>query len=103
MLERANQQRDPQRRLALLQEAERMVALAVPVVPLYVYTRSELLKPYVRGHVLNSEARHLYKYWWIDRRWYTGVPTSDLPHGFPDPPSTPSQAPSAARAPGAKL
>jgi len=87
MLEHANRERDPQRRLALLQEAERMVADAVPVVPLYVYTRSELIKPYLRGHVLNSEARHLYKYWWIDRRWYTGVPTTELPHGFPEPPT----------------
>lgn len=83
LLERANRQLDPRRRRELLMEAERIAMDAVPVLPLYVYTRSELLKPYVRGHAINYETRHLFKYWWIDTRWYDGVPSTTLPDDFP--------------------
>jgi hypothetical protein len=54
-----------------------------PVLPIYVYTRSELTKPYLMGDVINFENRHYLKYWWIDKRWYDGVPTTKLDHGFP--------------------
>jgi oligopeptide transport system substrate-binding protein len=68
LLEHANHQRYPAARMQLLQEAERYLMRAVPVIPLYVYTRSELVKPYLRGHALNYEGRQQFKYWWIDAR-----------------------------------
>jgi oligopeptide transport system substrate-binding protein len=82
VMRRANQQTDKAARLALLREAEQVAMDAVPVIPVYTYTRSELIKPYVRGHVIN------YEYWWIDRRWYDGVPGSQLDDGLPPRPAS---------------
>ena len=48
-----------------------------------LYSRAELVKPYLRGHALNYELRYQYKHWWIDQRWYKGTPVDVLPHGFP--------------------
>lgn len=86
LLDRANAQHDPAQRMALLREAEKMAMDAAPLIPLYVYTRTEMIKPYLMGHVLNFETRHLHKYWWIDRRWYHGVPEEPLPQQFPPQP-----------------
>jgi hypothetical protein len=36
--------------------------------------------------VINYEARHLFKCWWIDTRWYKGIPSTRLPDGFPPEP-----------------
>jgi oligopeptide transport system substrate-binding protein len=83
LLRRANTERDPGARLQLMQQAERIAMDAAPIIPIYVYTRSELIKPYLMGHVINYENRHLFKYWWIDERWYRGVPSSRLDAGFP--------------------
>ncbi|MEY4576828.1 MAG: hypothetical protein RL701_1531, partial [Pseudomonadota bacterium] len=88
LLERANRQHDAKQRLDLLAQAERLLMREAPVIPMYVYTRSELIKPYLRGHAINNEARHLFKYWWIDTRWYHGVPTTELPDGFPPTPES---------------
>jgi oligopeptide transport system substrate-binding protein len=88
LLHAANRQRDPQARLAQLREAEQIFAEQLPVIPIYVYSRAELIKPYLRGHALNYELRYQYKYWWLDQRWYKGTPSSELPHGFPPIPAT---------------
>ncbi|HET8937903.1 MAG TPA: peptide ABC transporter substrate-binding protein [Polyangiales bacterium] len=87
LLRLANLQRDPALRLSQLREAEQIFARELPVIPIYVYTRSELVKPYLRGHALNYECRYMYKYWWIDERWFSGQPSDQLPHGFPPPPA----------------
>ena len=53
-----------------------------------MYTRSELNKPYLMGNVINFESRHMFKWWWIDKRWYDGVPSTKLDHGFPPRPTS---------------
>jgi len=86
LLRRANRTTDKAQRLALLRQAERIGVDAAPLIPLYVYTRQELTKPYLMGSVINYEGRHIFKYWWIDQRWYRAVPTTKLDHGFPPSP-----------------
>jgi oligopeptide transport system substrate-binding protein len=66
LLRRANATQDKRGRFRLLREAETLAMEHAPVLPIYVYTRSELLKPYVKGHTLNYENRFLFKHWWID-------------------------------------
>ena len=83
LLRRANLNTVPAERMALLKEAELLALDEAPLLPVYVYTRSELTKPYLMGNVLNFENRHMLKYWWIDRRWYQGVQGNRLDHGFP--------------------
>ncbi|HKU41865.1 MAG TPA: peptide ABC transporter substrate-binding protein [Polyangiales bacterium] len=83
VLRRANQTTDKAERLALFKQAEAIAMEAAPLLPFYIYTRSELTKPYLRGSVINFENKHLFKYWWIDRRWYSGRQENALDHGFP--------------------
>lgn len=87
LVRRANQTIDKTARLALLKQAETLAMEAAPLLPLYVYTRSELLKPYVVGFTSNYEARHFWKYWWIDKRWYDGAPRDRLDPRLPPSPS----------------
>ncbi len=84
LLREANTQLDPARRLELMREAEVLAMDATPIIPIYVYTRSEVIKPYLMGNWLNYQNHPQFKYWWIDERWYHGVPTTALAN---DPPA----------------
>jgi ABC-type oligopeptide transport system substrate-binding subunit len=84
LLRQANTQTDPARRMQFLREAEALAMDATPVIPLYVYTRSEVIKPYLMGNWLNYQNHPQFKYWWIDERWYDGVPASPLPNLPPE-------------------
>jgi oligopeptide transport system substrate-binding protein len=83
LLRRANLKTVKSERMALLRQAEMFAVEEAPLLPVYVYTRSELSKPYLMGNVINFENRHLLKYWWIDKRWYDSVPATRLGPGFP--------------------
>lgn len=87
LLRRANRTQDPAARLAWLREAEALSKEAAPLLPLYVYTRAELSKPYLMGRFSNVQARTLMKYWWIDPRWYHGVPAQRADDVAPPRPS----------------
>jgi oligopeptide transport system substrate-binding protein len=66
LLQAANRTGDSRQRLARLREAEAIMLEAQPLIPLYVYTRSQLVKPYVRGIEGNHQDRHPWKHIWID-------------------------------------
>jgi oligopeptide transport system substrate-binding protein len=66
LLQAANRESDPATRLERLREAEALALAAQPLIPLYVYTRSQLIKPYVRGIEGNHQDRHPWKHIWID-------------------------------------
>jgi oligopeptide transport system substrate-binding protein len=83
LLREASRTQDGARRLALQREAEAIAMQEVPLIPLYTYTRSELVKPYLMGHFNNVQSRLLMKHWWIDQRWYDGVPRERLPNIAP--------------------
>jgi oligopeptide transport system substrate-binding protein len=88
----ANETLDPTRRLALLREAEARAMDAVPIIPIYTYVQTNMMKPYVRGAWQNFQQRDLFKYWSIDERFYAGVP--DVVAADPPPPLLrPSPAP----------
>lgn len=76
LLAKANALVDADARLAVLREAEALMLGEAPLIPFYVYTRAELWKPYLKGMWPNYANRHAFKYWWIDERWYDGVPTT---------------------------
>ena len=77
LLEKANRQTEPKKRLELLRQAEALALEDQPLIPLYVYTRSQLIKPYVRGIWGNHQDRHPWKSIWID----TSIPKFDK-HSF---------------------
>ncbi len=81
MLNDANAEQDPSKRLAMMRKAERYMMDQQPLIPLYLYTKSCLVKPYVRGIWGNYQDRHLWKYIWIDESWI-----DDPSQPFPDDP-----------------
>ena len=83
LLQQSKTELDHQQRLAILRQAEQHLMNQQPVLPIYVYTRSQLVKPYVRGIWSNYQDRHPWKYLWIDEKWYDGVP---FPDADPPPP-----------------
>ena len=82
LLHRGNTHPDPQERMRLLREAEAMAMEEQPLLPIYVYTRAVMVKPFIRGYWGNGLDRHEWKWLSIDERYYDGVPDELLP----DPP-----------------
>ena len=77
MLEQANQYNDSEERLKILRKAEALALEEQPLIPLYVYTRTQLIKPYVRGIWGNHQDRHPWKYMWIDESFKPYEASSD--------------------------
>lgn len=87
LLRESNQQTDPQTRLAMMREAEALAMEQQPMIPLYVYTTTQMIKPYVRGIWSNYQDRHPWKYIWIDEQYYEGVPETPQPSVPPPDPA----------------
>ncbi len=69
LMARAAAELDPVRRLAILAQAEALVLDQAPVIPIYHYSTSELVKPYVRGLYPTALDTHPLKSVWIDHDW----------------------------------
>jgi oligopeptide transport system substrate-binding protein len=64
-MERSVREADPERRRALLAEAEALLLEEVPVVPIYFYSQFHLVQPNVRGWEMNLRDVHLAR--WISK------------------------------------
>ena len=75
---------DPARRMAMLREAETLLLSEAPVIPIYHYTTTELVKPYVRGLYSTPLDNHPLTHVWIDRDWQrheaAGAAAADAPN-----------------------
>ena len=60
---------DPQASIRLYRQAEAMTVAAMPRLPLYFYTKSSLVKPYVKGFYPNASNEHPLRWMWIDSAW----------------------------------
>ncbi len=58
LLARASAEGDLQRRGELLQLAERILLESMPFIPLYFYTRTRMVKPWVSGFESNYLSHH---------------------------------------------
>jgi len=85
LLREANREPDPTARLEKLRAAEALALAEQPLIPLFVYTRSQLVKPYVRGIWGNHQDRHPWKYISIDEGFDPDAP----PAADPPPPVRP--------------
>lgn len=74
MLDEANRTLDLKERLSKLRAAEEYLMDAQPVLPIYIYARTQMIKPYLKGISPNDQDRHQWMYLWIDERWYDGKP-----------------------------
>ena len=99
LVEAALRQPDKTKRLSMYQEAEAMALADMPLLPIYIYTRSWLSKPYLRGVYSNDRDMHPFKYIWIDEAWRPGQPYGPDPDNeagfgtFVQPLSDPAQWP----------
>jgi len=62
LLDRAAREADPGRRMALLEEAERVVLDDMPILPIYYYVTKRVVKPWVLGYEDNIMDRHHSRY-----------------------------------------
>jgi ABC-type oligopeptide transport system substrate-binding subunit len=69
LMEQANAEPNPQRRLDLLAKAEAILLDQMPVIPLYYYASVKLKKPFVRGWYDNPLDQHPAKFMSIDNDW----------------------------------
>lgn len=58
--------KDPAASMSKYRDAEAKLVEAMPRLPLYFYTKSTLIKPYVRGYYTNAANRHNICWMWID-------------------------------------
>ena len=87
LLDESNRIIDPKARLQKMREAEAVLAEQVPVISLYVYTRSYMKKPWLLGFWPNHFDNHSWQYFHFDERWYDGVPDTPAPNPLPELPS----------------
>jgi ABC-type oligopeptide transport system substrate-binding subunit len=69
LIHRAAAELDSARRLATLAQAESLLLDQSPVIPIYLYTVNDLVKPYVRGIYPNALDTHPLRDVWIDHDW----------------------------------
>jgi len=70
---------DPARRFASLAEAESLALDQSPYLPIYLYSTSELVKPWVRGIYPTALDVHPLTYVWIDHEWRQHEPLAGSP------------------------
>lgn len=58
LIERASGENDPDRRAELLQQAERLLLEDMPILPIYFYVTTKLVKPWVGGYESNIMDHH---------------------------------------------
>ncbi|MEM6733602.1 MAG: peptide ABC transporter substrate-binding protein, partial [Myxococcota bacterium] len=80
-----NSTQDRTRRARLMAEAESLLVENVPAIPLYVYARTDLVKPYVSGYWGNLQNRHPFKWMGIRSEWYDFDAYPNTPKESPDP------------------
>lgn len=79
MIRGANQESDGEKRLEMLREAEKIISDEQPMMPLFIYTRTHIKKPYLKGFWFDYQGHHLWKYMWIDERYYDGKYHKETP------------------------
>jgi oligopeptide transport system substrate-binding protein len=86
-LGKAAREPDSKKSIALYREAEKIAVDARPRIPMYFYTKSLLIKPWVKGFWPSPFNSHAIEWLWIDRDWEGGAPNepSYLPEEFPTP------------------
>ena len=59
-------EQDPEKRLRILEQAERILMDELPIIPLYFYVSKNMVKPHVRGFYNNLQDMHPVGAMWID-------------------------------------
>ncbi|MDV3428999.1 MAG: peptide ABC transporter substrate-binding protein [Bacillota bacterium] len=71
LMAKGNAEADPAKRMNYFHEAEKILIDDMPIGPIYFYTTSVLIKPYVKGIVVNEMLRIYFDYAYVDEKAYT--------------------------------
>ncbi len=63
--------------ISLYRQAEQLALEGMSRIPLYFYTKSTMVKPYVRGFFPNALNEHAMRWVWIDPSWSLKTPGAD--------------------------
>ncbi|MFQ5520362.1 MAG: ABC transporter substrate-binding protein [Candidatus Methylomirabilia bacterium] len=66
LLDKANAERDPDKRRKLLERTEEILMDEIPVIPIYFYVTQEMYRDYVKGWYQNGQAIHPLKHVYRD-------------------------------------
>jgi oligopeptide transport system substrate-binding protein len=69
LLKRAASEPDPKESIRLYRRAEKLAVDGMAKIPLYFYTKSTLVKPWVKGFYGHGRDMHLLRWLWIDADW----------------------------------
>jgi len=68
----ANELSDEAQRFQMLYEAEKIAVEDVARIPIYLYTKTYMLKPFIKGFYKDYQDHHLWKHMWVDPNWSQG-------------------------------
>ncbi|MSP24215.1 MAG: peptide ABC transporter substrate-binding protein [Myxococcales bacterium] len=87
VMARAAAEPDSKRSIALYRQAEERAVHAMPRMPIYFYTKSWLIKPYVKGFYPNAMNKHPIHWMWLDESWRANPENrpAHVPHELPPP------------------
>ncbi|HVY45172.1 MAG TPA: peptide ABC transporter substrate-binding protein, partial [Minicystis sp.] len=94
-MRRAAAEPDPKASIRLYRDAEKIAVDGMPRIPLYFYTKSNIVKPYVNGYYASPRNVHLVEYLSIDPNWRTSSTNapSHPPEELPKPGRLAPEAP----------
>jgi hypothetical protein len=102
LVEKASRTVDGDESIALYRQAEALAVAAMSKLPLYFYTKSNVIKPWMKGYWPNASNDHYMRWLWVDPDWCKGgdnvpsYPPPEFPepgHIPPGPAATPTSAP----------
>lgn len=69
LLEASNQEGVEQKRMEIIAAAEKLALTDQAYIPIYLYTKTYMLKPYIKGFYPDYQDHHPWKNLWIDIDW----------------------------------
>ena len=68
LIHRAEEEADPDKRLRILEEAEKLILEDLPILPIYYYVTKNMVRPWVKGFHDNLQNQHPMKFFSIDKK-----------------------------------
>jgi oligopeptide transport system substrate-binding protein len=69
LIEASNLESNPEKRFEILGQAEKIAVDDAIYMPIFIYTKNYMLKPFVKGFTPDYQDHHLWQHMWIDLDW----------------------------------
>ncbi|MCB0272055.1 MAG: peptide ABC transporter substrate-binding protein [Bdellovibrionales bacterium] len=68
LVEKSNQESDLSLRMQMLHDAEKIAMEDQAMIPIYLYTKTYMLKPFIKGFYKDYQDHHLWKHMWVEEK-----------------------------------